>query len=307
MIHQGDALEVLKTFEPESIDCCITSPPYWALRDYKVEGQLGLEPTFSEYVDKLVAIFDQVKRVLKRSGACWVVLGDTYGRGDRTTNCKQTVERNENRHLAVNNKTGYSKSLCMIPERFALKMIDHGWILRNKIIWYKPNCMPSSAKDRFTVDFENVFFFTKSQRYYFETQYEPALDPEDDVRRFGKAKIYNKKPRYFGEHQYHNKKTDEEIRQQAMLGRIKRTVWTINTRPFKGSHFAVFPEELVETPLRATCPVDGTVLDPFMGSGTTGLVALKLARRFVGIELNKDYIKLAEERLRPWTEQTKLQ
>jgi DNA modification methylase len=269
LIHQGDALNVLKTFEPESIDCCVTSPPYWALRDYKVEGQLGLEPTFHEYIDKLCTIFDQVKRVLKKTGSCWVVLGDTYS---------------------------LEKSLCLIPERFVIEMINRGWILRNKIIWHKRNCMPSSAKDRFTVDHEFVYFFVKSQKYYFETQYEPLEAPN------------RKQGDWVGGNKYIEQHTAVKNPGYHInpLGRIKRCVWRVSTKPYSGAHFAVFPEQLIETPIKATCPVDGIVLDPFMGAGTTGLVALKNARRFVGIELNPEYIELANKRLKSLLLQTKL-
>lgn len=400
------------------------------------KGSLGLEPTFDLYIKHLCAIFDQVKRVLKKTGACWIVLGDTYngaktgyGRvGPNGMHRHQLELLHESMKDCKKERAGDipDKSLCMIPERFAIEMINRGWILRNKIIWYKPNCMPSSAKDRFTVDWEYVFFLTKSNEiqywtnsktgkstnkqplgtkgiegedwewkedengkykknlwqghdYYFETQYEPSLDPEDDVRRLSKAKMYNKASRYFDDHQFHNRKTNEEMRQQAYLGRIKRTVWKISTKPFSGAHFAVFPPELVETPIKATCPEyvctkcgkarhleydeirgnhkgmpkfggnkrsgetdertfsaartysgkewnpiiersnpvmtdcgcgapfkPGVCLDPFMGAGTTGLVALKLNRNFVGIELNRAYIDLAYDRLEPLMKQEKL-
>jgi DNA modification methylase len=297
-IIQGDALNVLKTLDADSIDCCVTSPPYWALRDYKTEGQLGLEPMFNEYLDHLIEIFAEVKRVIKPTGAIWVNIGDTYGRGDGTTNKKQTIETNNDRHLSINPKTGYSKSLIGIPERFAIRMTDElGLIRRNSIIWFKGNAMPSSAKDRFTVDFEYLYFFTKSPRYYFETQYEPALNPEDDVRRALKTREYNKKASYFGGSYHNNKQTEEEIRRQVALGRIKRCVWRISTKPFSGAHFAVFPPGLIETPIKATCPVGGTVLDPFAGAGTTAITARALNRHFIGIELNPDYVQMANARL----------
>ena len=186
-------------------------------------------------------------------------------------------------------------------------MVDQGWILRNKIIWYKPNCMPSSAKDRFTVDWEYLFFFTKSQRYYFETQYEPSLDPQDDIRRALKTSEYNRKKSYFDEHYHNNKQTEEQVRAQVALGRIKRCVWKIATQPFAEAHFATFPPALVKTPLLATCPVDGLVLDCFMGAGTVALVAMQNARNFVGIELNQSYIDMALKRLEPYLLQTRLQ
>ena len=240
-------------------------------------GQLGLEPIFTEYVSKLIEIFDQVKRVLKKEGSCWVNMGDTYN-GE--------------------------KSLCLIPQRFQIAMVDQGWICRNTIIWYKPNCMPSSAKDRFTVDFEYLFFFTKSQRYYFETQYEPLDSDLNSTRHIKKDNAYyaiggNK---YTGE----GLQSGNPCLPTNPLGRIKRCVWKIPTAPFTQAHFAVFPPALVETPLKATCPTNGLVLDPFMGSGTVALVAMQNARNFLGIELSQEYIKMAMERLRPYLLQTRL-
>ena len=172
---QGDALTQLSKLESESVDCCITSPPYWALRDYKVDGQLGLEPTIDEYVNKLTAIFDQVKRVLKKTGTCWVNIGDTYGQikshigsnhHGQGPNALQMKHGHPNKPRGDYQRSVPIKSLSMIPERFAIRMIDHGWILRNKIIWHKPNCMPSSAKDRFTVDWEYVFYFVRNPEIF---------------------------------------------------------------------------------------------------------------------------------------------
>ncbi len=162
----GDALEVLRTFPAESVNCCISSPPYWSLRDYGVAGQLGLEPTFEEYIDKLCTVYDEVKRVLRKDGTCFVNLGDTYnaGRSGGWAGGKHGISKPENapNQSGVNVKNIPTKSLCLIPERFAIAMVNRGWILRNVIIWHKPNPMPSSAKDRFTVDFEQVFFFVKN-------------------------------------------------------------------------------------------------------------------------------------------------
>ena len=354
-ILHGPALEKLKELDSESVDFCITSPPYWALRDYKTEGQLGLEPTFQEYITKLIEIFNQVKRVLKKSGSSWVNIGDTYNP---------------------------EKSLCLIPQRFAIAMVDAGWICRNTIIWYKPNCMPSSARDRFTVDFEYLFFFTKSQRYYFDTQYEPLIVPN---RKTGDHIGGNKYIDFVGADKY----TDLRNNGYRLnpLGRIKRCVWKIPTQPFSEAHFAVFPPALVETPLKACCPEfvcrkcgkpreriiestvppqpqrpnnngkwdsyedniaskriatgnhakrdylrslgiendttpktfkgytecgcnagfdGGIVLDPFIGSGTVGLVAIQNARNFIGIELSQSYIDMAMKRLEPYLLQTRL-
>lgn len=179
-IYHGDALAVLQTLPGESVNCVITSPPYWGLRDYGEEGQLGLEPTFEEYINKLCNIFDEVKRVLKKEGACWVNLGDTYfskTKGSGGTEKAQfgASKADGGQHFdAIKLNGGIDKSLCLIPARFSIEMTNRGWILRNTIIWHKPNCMPQSVKDRFTVDFEYLFFFVKSKRYWFEAQYEEA-------------------------------------------------------------------------------------------------------------------------------------
>ena len=375
---QGDALTELSKLQAESVDCCITSPPYWALRDYKTDGQLGLEPTIHEYINKLVAIFDQVKRVLKKTGSCWVVIGDTYNTRTITNGDKpkwgelQRANKDTSTYFHKQSlKTMQHKSLCMIPERFAISMIDHGWILRNKIIWYKPNCMPSSAKDRFTIDWEYVYFFTKSQKYYFETQYEPIQEATADRNRYSRERW----PTSGDEYTSHKSFTNG-------LGRIKRCVWKISTKPFKDAHFAVFPPQLIEPMIKAGCPEyickgcghmrkleyesdgtmithhrfnigdkllletknnkladdkrlsqtsvmrtgltknmrkggftdcgcndgwsSGTVLDPFMGAGTTGMVALQNARDFIGIELNPEYVAMATKRLEPWLKQERL-
>lgn len=349
----------------------------WVLRDYKVDGQLGLESTIDEYITKLVAIFDEIKRVLKKMGTCWVVIGDTYSRAG-STNTPSTHRKNHPcaaRFITENipDKTDSGipeKSLCMIPERFAISMIDHGWILRNKIIWYKPNCMPSSAKDRFTVDWEYVYFFTKSQRYYFETQYEKMTTNEASLQRYKYDFNLSKKEKEtiaLGIRGGYVKTGNAE---PNPLGRMKRCVWKISTKPFSGAHFAVFTPQLIEPMIKAGCPEyicnkcdqprklvyeetrvntrpgtntkfdfngshnayqrrfrpetirmpkleltdcgcnagfhSGIILDPFFGAGTVGLVALQNGRDFVGIELSPDYVNIAEQRLKPLLEQTKL-
>ncbi len=359
-ILQGSSLEVLKTLDEKSINMCMTSPPYWALRDYGVEGQLGLEQTFDEYINKLCDIFDEVKRVLRDDGTCWVNLGDTYygsGKGaggdpekskesyQMPTDWKRPSRDNYNKmsasknclyckneikkgvtsqfcnHICLNkmgndfrsqNRQLPDKCLTMIPMRFAIEMVNRGWILRNTIIWHKPNAMPSSVKDRFTVDFEYLFFFSKQKKYYFETQREKRKYD------FDKSINYDLK----GNPTYKAKVTKEDrdkIRNRGIkkgfkfdkaynnpLGRIKRTVWKITTKSFAKAHFATYPEEFCETPIKSGCPEGGIVLDPFFGAGTTGIVALKQQKKFIGIELNEEYIKIAEERLKPFLEQTSL-
>jgi len=244
MFLQGDALNTLKDINSETVDCIITSPPYWNLRDYKVEGQIGLESTIDEYVDKLIQIFNECKRVLKKEGTCWIVLGDSYGDSHGGTGSGKWFDpkwpKARNDKWVSRSKGILSKSLCMIPERFAIKMIDNGWILRNKIIWYKPNCMPSSATDRFTVDYEYIYFFVKSKKYYFKTQYEPMEKEWHGLKSRGslsnktgwKASVYNES--------YHKPKTPLPNPQ----GRIKRTVWKIPDKPWSTNNKPGSPYEV---------------------------------------------------------------
>ena len=298
-IIQGAALEVLKTLPAESISCCISSPPYWALRDYGVNGQLGLEKTFEEYIDKLCTIYDEVKRVLRKDGTCFVNLGDTYHNtipGSRDTERWPKQSRNDHtpneRYLSANLQV---KSLCLIPQRFAIEMVNRGWILRNTIIWHKPNPMPSSAKDRFTVDFEYVYFFVKSKKYWFEPQYEPYLTESNAERpRMGQGQNtqYKQKRNPTLERYKHDmsgcqhkkgggypgEERDSPYNWKLNpLGRNKRCVWTIPTQPFPEAHFATYPEKLVEPMIKAGCPEFictkcGKARDKVFGKsgGTTG-------------------------------------
>lgn len=305
-IIRGDALKVLKQLPDESVHCVVTSPPYWALRDYRVKGQLGLEPTFHEYLSKLCEIFDEVKRLLKPTGTCWVNMGDTYasptkghGNSKRSRVAMYASLQQRGRLSQTRYKIGLPvKSLCQLPARFAIEMTARGWTLRNEIIWHKPNCMPSSAKDRFTVDFEKVFFFVKSRKYYFEQQYEELQDKERLTRRLLNPSA--KRKRVYGDTRIAaiNPKTIEASRARMLKrGRYKRCVWRVAVRPYYGEHFATYPPDLIETPIKAGCPRNGIVLDPFMGSGTTALVANRLGRKFIGVELSPAYIRLARARL----------
>ncbi len=337
----SDALTYLKKLESESIDCCITSPPYWNLRDYNIDGQLGLEPTFQEYISKLVAIFDEVKRVLKNEGTCFINLGDTYGGTgagqEKSTNSqgKQTdgqyYEQAKAREMKAKNSKGYEKCLLQIPSRFALAMTDRGWILRNTIIWHKKNAMPSSVLDRFTNKYEQVFFFTKNKKYYFDGDavripFETEEKRPDGIVRQreygyeGKFKVENAEsfgsPRARNSRQYNSKEGTknrdlEEIAvkfgtrrppgndyERNPLGKNMGDVWTLVSDPFPEAHFATYPPLLISPMIKSGCPENGIVLDPFFGAGTTGLVAKQLNRKYVGIELNPEYIKIAENRLR---------
>jgi site-specific DNA-methyltransferase (adenine-specific) len=452
----GDTHTELKNMPANSVDCCLTSPPYWALREYdtasweggdpgcdhvqqyssmqsakstlggrksentlddkrreintlykdvcskcgakRVDRQLGLEPTFQEYISKLCDVFDEVKRVLKSTGTCWVNIGDTY-MGNSSYSEKGRQGYGNDKIGMINKKQWLdpkyphagrlrgrehvercdiqNKCLCQIPHRFAIEMTNRGWILRNTVIWHKKNCMPSSVKDRFTTDFEYVFFFVKKERYWFETQYEPNLTMEDRPYGIVRDRLYDydsKQKTLLGRE---GPEGSEEEAGVPPIGRNKRCVWSIPTKPYKDAHFAVFPPELCETPIKAGCPEflckkckkprqklyktynpskdfmeqdartqasigfgsrqsvkslhrneggvyasaefvgysdcgcgegweSGIVLDPFMGSGTTALTALKLNRRFVGIELSPKYKEMAEKRIKLETEQKRL-
>ena len=259
----GSAKTELAKLPAESINCCISSPPYWALRDYGVDGQLGLEPTFEEYIGKLCDIYDEVKRVLRKDGTCFVNLGDTYrgpqGEANKPKiNPKQFQEWQDAKSIRAKLP---AKSLCLIPQHFAIEMVNRGWILRNVIIWHKPNPMPSSAKDRFTVDFEYVYFFVKQKRYWFEPQYEPCLTESNAERpRMGQGNQtkYNQKRQEVkqigipGEHSKRGQ-TPGPLPNNS-LGRNKRTVWTIPTQACPEAHFATFPKKLVEPMIKAGCP-----------------------------------------------------
>jgi len=280
----GPAEQVLKKFPSESIDCVVTSPPYWALRDYGVVGQLGRESTISLYITKLADVFDEVKRVLKQPGTCWIIMGDSY-----YSNKVATATKKE---LPV-------KSICQIPARLAIELGNRGWILRNEIIWHKPNCMPESVKDRFTVDFEKLFFFVKNRTYYFKQQFEALRDPARLARRF--LNPGNVRKRKHGDQliSAFNPKTAEASRLRILKsGRNKRSVWSIPTQPSLFPHYAAYPASLIETPIRAGCPARGVVLDPFIGSGTTALVASRLGRNFIGIDLNPEYVQMSVNRLK---------
>ena len=291
----GDSLTILRTLAEWSVDMCMTSPPYWGLRDYGHDKQLGLEPTPELYIEHMTEIFGEVKRVLKKEGTLWLNIGDTYSGGGVTNN-----ER-ENKQVCNIPPRGSGlilpKCLCMIPERLAWSLIQDGWILRNKIIWYKPNGMPSSVKDRFTNKHEYIYLFSQSKKYYFDLDAVREPHAESGIQRMkypvsdwrgssGKSSWCQTKDN-----------PDKHIIDYNPSGKNPGDVFIVNTQPFPEAHFAVFPEKLCEKPIKAGCPKDGTVLDPFCGAGTTGVVAKKLGRSFIGIEINDDYAEMSRKRI----------
>lgn len=367
-ILQGDVLEVLKTLPDESVNCVITSPPYWGLRDYgtgkweggkekcdhkmphqtnrhkpgdksatnkgsnpvvwsvcgkcgarKTDSQIGLEKTPEAYVEKIVNVFREVRRVLRKDGTLWLNLGDTYSAQRWTGAGKgQAINRMKDSYRDINpvKESGLpDKNLVGIPWRVALALQADGWILRQDIIWNKPAVMPESVTDRCTKSHEYIFLLSKNPKYYFNNTLikEPAVyggtqarvdraseehkhAPTEKVngirdRRAGKGRI-----KYGGK-----RKGDVGTGQESFVSipemRNKRSVWTVATRPFSGAHFATFPEALIKPMVLAGCPPGGVCLDPFMGAGTTAVVAKQHGRDYLGVELNPAYIRMAEKRI----------
>ena len=306
-IYTGDCLEVLRTLPDESVHCCVTSPPYYALRDYGMDEQIGRETSPKEYISRLTEVFTEVRRVLRSDGTLWLNISDTYaGKGNQGdfVDAKNPKGRN-GQAVALNNKVEGCKPKDMIgiPWMLAFALRDAGWYLRNDIIWMKENPMPESVKDRCARCYEHIFLFSKSRKYHFDhkaisepiapTTAERLKRGLNGSNKFGKAIPGQAQQQTINRVREHGSITDDMINPL----RNKRDVWIINTVPFKGGHYAAYPPKLVETCLLAGCPEDGVVLDPFMGSGTTGMVAKQLNRHYVGIELNPEYTELANARI----------
>jgi DNA modification methylase len=348
-IKQGDALSVLRSMPDESVQMCVTSPPYYGLRDYGVEGQIGLEDTPQAFVAALVAVFEEVRRVLKKDGTCWVNLGDSYAGYWGDKNATQEGRRSSadtngwtngfhmnarpSFHEAFDGTAIKPKDLMGMPWRVAFALQEAGWWLRQDIIWSKPNPMPESVTDRCTKAHEYIFLLSKSPRYYYDQEAIKEKSTTQDTRRpYGSqgAWAMDGRPdeqRHGGEQrswkgsQFHAGKTaihqlerssknrDRTVGNRNGEGastldvfdapdRNKRSVWTVSTRPYAEAHFATFPEKLIEPCILAGSREGDTVLDPFSGAGTSGLVSLKHRRNYLGIELNPAYIEISEKRLR---------
>lgn len=316
-IIQGDALERLTSLPSESIHTCVTSPPYFGLRDYGTDGQIGMEQTPEEYIEHLVAVFREVRRVLRADGTLWVNIGDSYAgswhgrKADGTASEVNENKRNQGSRAGIvrkNKDTCKPKDLIGIPWMLAFALRADGWYLRQDIIWQKPNAMPESVKDRCTKSHEYILLLSKQKNYYFDaaaiqeqrtgTKNNPvagsvgAFGPPQSRRRGSgnREKKYRPTPgtRHLGGNIPYSGEQEK---------RNKRDVWTVATSNYKGAHFAVFPEQLIEPCVLAGSPAGGTVLDPFAGSGTTGAVAMRLGRDFIGIEINPEYCKMAIERV----------
>lgn len=301
-LHHGDALEVLRSLPDESVNSCITSPPYFGLRDYGEAGQYGLEASPVEYVETMRVLFSEVRRVLANDGTLWLNLGDSYysGKGSPT----QPDEKNEARRPPARvldmpgQEWGRQKSLLGIPWRIAFALQDDGWTLRNAIIWNKPNAMPESITDRLSCRYEHVFLFSKSRQYWFDLDpiREPLAYPDTVGHAFdGNSPEVGRRRgnRYGVTRTGENREQGDDHDAADPRGRNPGDVWTISTKPFAEAHFAVMPPELAERCVLAGCRPGGTVLDPFSGSGTTGMVAQKHGRRYIGIDLNREYLELS--------------
>lgn len=310
-VHNCDALRLLGNMPSQSVNCIVTSPPYFGLRDYGVPGQIGLEETPQAYVAKLVDLFREARRVLRDDGTLWLNLGDSFvgatseyaeggSAGKNSCASKKTLSGLPNENRGARNRYLYEqglpmKSLIGIPWRVAFGLQDDGWILRSDIIWAKPNPMPESVTDRPTKSHEYIFLFAKSQRYWYDADAikEPAVN-NGKIVSLGEKSFSKGQARGAGVMPSGNGNADTYT---VPPDRNKRDVWTVTTKPFSGAHFATFPPDLIEPMILAGCPVGGVVYDPFMGAGTTALVARDNGRNYIGSELNPAYVDIARERL----------
>lgn len=321
IIH-GDCREVMVALPAESVHCVVTSPPYWGLRDYGVDGQLGMEATPEEYVKTMVDVFRAVRRVLRKDGTVWLNMGDCYAGGANGRSAADTKAAGNDDRTFRDKPFGTAvgglkpKDLVMMPARLALALQADGWWIRSDIIWAKPNPMPESTKDRPTSAHEHVFLMSRSARYFYDAKAVRTnwTSGRDDMRskgvRTGTAYLQNikiasnhKKPDkqrgHSRRHDGFNDRWDQMSRdEQVSMGANLRNVWNIAAQPYPGAHFATFPVKLVEPCIKAGCPAGGTVLDPFGGSGTVGLVAERLGRDAILIELNAEYAAMARARIR---------
>lgn len=300
-IYNEPCLETLKRMPNDYLDCVITSPPYWQLRDYGYEGQWGLEPTYNQYLEHLWEMMDEIHRVLKDDGTCWVNLGDTYGTQSGGLKGKSTFDpKNKNATIQVieQSKTIH-KCLLLIPHRFAIGCIDRGWIVRNDIVWAKRNGMPESVTDRFSKKHEYFFFMVKSEKYYFDL--DAVRDKHihaNDKRNDGERHIYKE-----GVKSMNNDMLATNAVSFNPLGKNPGSVsdfWDIPTKPSSNEHYAAYNDELIKKPILAGCPEGGIIYDPFMGTGSTAESALRANRKFIGSEMSEKYIDIANKRLEPY-------
>lgn len=323
-IYEGKCLDIIKTFPDKSIDCVITSPPYWQLRDYGWDGQWGNEPTFQMYLENLWSLMDEIFRVLKDTGTVWVNLGDTYmgGVAGAGGDCgKHTIENANIKGTRFNGgkKEGLpNKCLCLIPHRFAIGCIDRGWVMRNDIVWAKRNAMPESVTDRFSKKHEYFFFMSKSEKYYFDL--DSIKDKNKTQENRPPAIVRNRLYEYDskinrmsnGKSVFGGKKGDGQDKAGIYSGKewfpdengknpgSVSDFWDIPTKPSKDEHYASYNTKLIDKPIVAGCPIGGIILDPFCGTATTGCRAIDLQRKFIGIEGSPEYVKIGNKKLLPF-------
>lgn len=325
-IRIGDCRKLLAAMPDESVNCVVTSPPYWGLRDYGVVGQIGMEPTLGEHLQVMVEVFREVRRVLRKDGTCWVNYGDCYatspnGRSAADTKAAGNDDRTfRDKPFSTIQGTMKPKDLCMVANRLAIALQDDGWWVRSEIIWAKSNPMPESVTDRPACQHEKVWMLTKSAKYHYDANAvrRPLTDASVDrlaqnveaqagsTRQPGKTNgpmkaVGGKKDKQRGHSRRHagfNDRWDAMSHDEQTQSAHLRNVWTIATAAFSEAHFATFPPALVEPCLKAGCPVGGVVLDPFGGAGTVGLVADRLQRNAILFELNPEYAAIAERRIR---------
>jgi DNA modification methylase len=308
-IITGDCITGMKTLPDQSVHTCVTSPPYFGLRNYKGGSEeIGCEESPETYVQKMVEVFREVRRILRDDGTVWLNLGDSYASNGCYINSWLKKEHNKDKkHLHTNNHDRYedrkafrggeygikAKDLMGVPWRVAFALQADGWYLRQDIIWNKPNPMPESVEDRCTKSHEYIFLLSKKPKYYYD--YEAIKEPctcKGGGSCFGKISM-KEQATSSGQQSRRYERPD-----YSLTGKNRRSVWTVNTKPFRGAHFATYPKDLIQPCVLAGCPKGGTVFDPFTGSGTTAVVALTNGRSFVGCELNPEYTKIAEKRIK---------
>jgi DNA modification methylase len=295
-ILQGNVFDKLKELNDNSIDCVVTSPPYWGLRDYGVDDQLGLEPTYQEHIKNIVNLFKQIKPKLKDSATVWLNYGDCYATAKNGRDASNIIGDDRtfrNKPFSTIQGKLKNKDLVMMPNRIAIALQDDGWWIRSEIIWHKPNPMPESIKDRPTSSHEKIWLITKSKNYYYD--HESIKEP---VKNSSKIRLNQNIENQKGSTRANGgMKSNGNMKAVGYEKRNKRNVWTVSTKPCKEAHFATFPKDLIEPCIKAGCPEGGVVLDPFGGSGTTGIVAALNNRKSILIELNKNYIEIANKRI----------
>lgn len=313
-IYQEPCLETLKSMPDCYLDCVITSPPYWQLRDYGYNGQWGLEPTYQQYLEHLWEMMDEIYRVLKPTGTVWINLGDSYSTQSGTnlaiargknyeSNSTYLTNRGESGKL-IKDKSLPNKCLLLLPHRFAIGCIDRGWIVRNDVIWAKRNGMPESVTDRFSKKHEYFFFMVKSEKYFFDLD---AVKDKSSGNRWGGNDFIVSDKSKLDENNLNGLHRNRNMNIDGMKnpGDVS-DFWDIPTKPSSNKHYASYNDKLLEKPILAGCPENGIVYDPFMGTGSTAEVALRSNRNYIGSEMSSDYVKIAHKRLEPFLTQTKL-